>query len=385
MSSFINNPNDYGFIFYTSIFLLFISLYELKKKIKLNLKKEYILNILISSSIIVIIDYKSYLVLLFSSLLTFTFCKLKIKLSNILIYVTGTLIFLLVLTKYLLKIIPNEPIILIGFSFYFFRLISFIIESGRRNSHYLNVNIFEFLNYSFFLPLFFAGPIQRFHDFKKIRKEINNVKIYLIIFFLILAKIIIVDEIIEKQIIQSEFLSNLIVYNKFYFFYFNGFSNLFKGYLDLLIYTEISINLSKVMGYKITNNFNKPLLARNISEFWNRWHISLSSWVKDYINFPIFILTHSSIFSIFLSMFIIAIWHEVNLNWVLWGLSHSIALSLHHYYSKLNLSNFFYNHKKLTLIYKLLCNFTTISFVALVYNLVYNTANYNLVWQLFIS
>ena len=101
-------------------------------------------------------------------------------------------------------------------------------------------------------------------------------------------------------------------------------------YCDFSGYSDIAIGAAAILGFKIPLNFNKPFFATSPSDFWSRWHISLSSWVRDYLYFPL-ALKHrrfSSIAfpSLLFSMVVMGLWHGASWNFVIWGVFHGIFL-----------------------------------------------------------
>ena len=103
----------------------------------------------------------------------------------------------------------------------------------------------------------------------------------------------------------------------------------FHAYIDLLLYTEISKALAGILGFTNVDNFNRPLLASNISQFWQRWHLSLSNWTRDYVFFPMLIKTRRTWTSTYASMLMIGIWHSATPNWIVWALAHGTAINLY--------------------------------------------------------
>ena len=92
-------------------------------------------------------------------------------------------------------------------------------------------------------------------------------------------------------------------------------------------YSDIAVGCAKLFGVDLTENFNKPYSARSIKEFWNRWHISLSSWLRDYIYFPIGgsrVRTGRWVFNITLVFFVSGLWHGASYNFIIWGLLHAL-------------------------------------------------------------
>jgi D-alanyl-lipoteichoic acid acyltransferase DltB (MBOAT superfamily) len=107
-------------------------------------------------------------------------------------------------------------------------------------------------------------------------------------------------------------------------------------YYDFSGYTDIAIGSALLLGIKLPENFNRPYLALNISEFWRRWHISLSNWLRDYLYFSLPGLRSKwkwpTYFNLFVTMLIGGLWHGPNWTFVVWGALHGLALAVHHYF-----------------------------------------------------
>jgi alginate O-acetyltransferase complex protein AlgI len=104
-------------------------------------------------------------------------------------------------------------------------------------------------------------------------------------------------------------------------------------YFDFSGYTDMAIGLGQMLGFRFVENFNYPYISRSITDFWRRWHISLSSWFRDYVFYPLeFTRRRASRFrqqtNILLVFLLTGLWHGVTINFVLWGLIHGLALAL---------------------------------------------------------
>jgi alginate O-acetyltransferase complex protein AlgI len=108
-------------------------------------------------------------------------------------------------------------------------------------------------------------------------------------------------------------------------------------YLDFSAYSDLAIGASRMMGFKIMENFRWPILATNVSDFWQRWHISLTSWVTDYIYIPLGGNRHglfaAARYSL-IAMITIGAWHGMNLHFIAWGFYHAIFLILYRQWRK---------------------------------------------------
>jgi D-alanyl-lipoteichoic acid acyltransferase DltB (MBOAT superfamily) len=120
---------------------------------------------------------------------------------------------------------------------------------------------------------------------------------------------------------------------------YSGFENLMavygysiQIYCDFSGYTDIAIGLALWMGFRLHINFNSPYIATNITEFWHRWHISLSTWLKDYLYIPLGGNRKGKIrtyINLFLTMLIGGLWHGANLRFIIWGGLHGLYLAAH--------------------------------------------------------
>lgn len=99
------------------------------------------------------------------------------------------------------------------------------------------------------------------------------------------------------------------------------------AYIDFSAYSDIAIGLSRLFGYRIRENFNFPVFAENIREYWKRWHMSLSEWAFRNIYFPLLITTRNSYIPLFVTMMTIGFWHAFNLSWFSWALHHASGMS----------------------------------------------------------
>jgi alginate O-acetyltransferase complex protein AlgI len=99
-----------------------------------------------------------------------------------------------------------------------------------------------------------------------------------------------------------------------------------RAYFDLSAYTDLAIGFSALFGFRIMENFHLPFLQKNLGDFWRSWHISLSSWVRNNVYFPVFGLTRKPWLGLYASMLTMGLWHYVNLNWAVWGLYHGTGL-----------------------------------------------------------
>ena len=99
-----------------------------------------------------------------------------------------------------------------------------------------------------------------------------------------------------------------------------------RAYFDLSAYTDLAIGFSAMFGFRIMENFHLPFLQKNLGDFWRSWHISLSSWCRNNVYFPVFGLTRKAWLGLYASMLTMGLWHDVDLQWTAWGLYHGTGL-----------------------------------------------------------
>ena len=99
-----------------------------------------------------------------------------------------------------------------------------------------------------------------------------------------------------------------------------------RAYFDLSAYTDLAIGFSRLFGFRIMENFHFPFWSKNLSDFWRSWHISLSTWCRNNVYFPVFGLTRKTWLGLYASMITMGLWHYVDLNWLAWGLYHGTGL-----------------------------------------------------------
>jgi len=225
--------------------------------------------------------------------------------------------------------IPFLSILLpIGLSFHTFQAMSYTIEvyKGRQKAE-KNFGIYAL--YVMFYPQLVAGPIERpqnmlpqfyiKHHFD-INRTVEGLKIMLWGFF---KKVVIADSLaiyVNSVYAGSETHSGITLALATVFF-------AFQIYCDFSGYSDIAIGAAHIMGFKLMQNFNLPYFASSISEFWKRWHISLSTWFADYVYKPLGgnrVSTSRWLFNIFLVFTISGFWHGANWTFIVWGALHGL-------------------------------------------------------------
>ncbi len=224
-----------------------------------------------------------------------------------------------------------EQILLpVGISFYTFQTLGYSIEVYRGNIK-PERHFGTFALYVAFFPQLVAGPIERANRLlpqlkKRIHLDLGNIRKGLIFmawgFFL---KIVVADRLglyVDEAYSDPELYHGLPLALSAIFF---GF----QIYYDFSAYTAIAIGAAKTMGYDLMQNFNRPFFATSAMQFWNRWHISLTRWMLDYLYRPLKVtLKMSRLLAVFLVFFVIGLWHGANWTFVVWGMLNGLLLIL---------------------------------------------------------
>lgn len=227
----------------------------------------------------------------------------------------------------------------VGISFYTFQTISYTVDVYRDKIPPVK-NIIDFGFYVSFFPQLVAGPIVRASEFipQLYRKFNLTSREFGHATFLIIAGLI-------KKMIISDYISINFVDRVFDNpLSYSGFENLMATYgyalqiyCDFSGYTDIAIGLAMLLGFRLPINFNSPYKATSITEFWHRWHISLSTWLRDYLYIPLGGNKKGNArmyINLMITMLLGGLWHGANLKFVIWGGIHGVGLALHKLWSK---------------------------------------------------
>lgn len=228
---------------------------------------------------------------------------------------------------------PVEIFLPLGLSFYTFQAISYIADvyKGKFSMH---TSLLEYTFFLTFFPLLIAGPITRPETLIPQLKQKFPVDKYLVYSGLFL---------IISGILKKGFVADYIAqYNDWIFDDPDAFSGLevlmgvigytLQIYCDFSGYSDISIGLAALMGIKLLPNFNSPYQSLNISDFWHRWHIALSTWFRDYIYIPLGGNRKGRFrtgINNFITMLFAGWWHGASWMFIIWGTIHGIGLIIH--------------------------------------------------------
>lgn len=243
--------------------------------------------------------------------------------------------------------LPNFSLIMpIGISFFTFRLISYLIEIYRGRMEPTK-DFIAFASYIAFFPTLLSGPIDRPHTFMPQLDKKRSFDYLLAvdgcrqILWGLFKKLVLADNlaVFTNQAwgnIPGSSASTLLIAAIFYSF---------QMYTDFSGYSDIAIGTGKLLGFRITENFNYPFFATNVADFWRRWHISLTSWLTDYVFMPLNIRFRDwgkwgIILAIVINMILVGLWHGPNWTFALFGLYHGLL------FIPIILSGSFFKRKK---------------------------------------
>jgi len=130
-------------------------------------------------------------------------------------------------------------------------------------------------------------------------------------------------------------------------------------------YSDVAIGFGLLLGLRLPENFNHPFLARNIGDFWQRWHISVSSWCRDHVSFPLYASTRSAGLSALIAMLVLGLWHECSARYLLWGAYQGCGILIWQQWSALSNSFGWQKVAALQVFYGLIARFLTFNFVVI--------------------
>ncbi|MFI5205707.1 MAG: MBOAT family O-acyltransferase, partial [Candidatus Paceibacterales bacterium] len=222
-----------------------------------------------------------------------------------------------------LPITTLQLLLPIGLSFHTFQSLSYVIEVYRGNQK-AERNFGIYALYVMFYPQLVAGPIERpynlLHQFHEehtfdYQRVVDGLKLMAWGMF---KKVVIADRLalLVNQVYGNphDFSGPLLIIATFFF--------AFQIYCDFSGYTDIAIGAAQVMGFRLMDNFNRPYFSKSIAEFWKRWHISLSSWFRDYVYIPLGgnrVSDQRLYFNLSLTFLISGLWHGANRTCFVWG------------------------------------------------------------------
>ncbi|MCI5997709.1 MAG: D-alanyl-lipoteichoic acid biosynthesis protein DltB [Peptoniphilaceae bacterium] len=239
----------------------------------------------------------------------------------------------------------------LGISYITFKVIQILVEINDNMIE--KISFIDYISFMLFFPTISSGPIDRSRRFLKDIYDVKTKNDYLenlgqgfeYILQGVFYKLILSQVIFDKMALVSGRYKpvHLIIYMYLYGFYL---------FFDFAGYSLMAVGTSKIFGINTPMNFNKPFIAKDMKDFWNRWHISLSHWFRDFVfNRLVFKMFKDKIFksslvvamtAYIVDMVLMGIWHGISLSYLLYGIYHGILLALTEYFQK---TKFYKKHK----------------------------------------
>ena len=222
--------------------------------------------------------------------------------------------------------IINEGLIPLGISYYTFRCLHLVFE--RYRGRFAEISFREVVGYLFFLPTIVVGPIHRFGDYQR---DMHRLRLDPAFVWYGMERIL-------YGYVKIGFLANYVVNGYLggwqrgfpvnsapsaYLYIVQGGLNL---YLQFSGYADIAIGFACLLGFRVIENFNWPYLQKNLSDYWRNWHISLTSWCRDYVYTTVVSFVRSPAVGALTTLVVIGLWHELSFRFIVWGLYHGFGL-----------------------------------------------------------
>jgi len=225
-----------------------------------------------------------------------------------------------------------QPSLPIGISFYTFQIVSYCIDV-RRGDVKLQKNLLKFATYVTLFPQLVAGPIVRYADVEDViegngahSRNKNDISVSLtqgaVRFIVGLSKKVLIANVLGEFVAEVAAISHTqrgILLSWAY-----AAAVCLQLYFDFSGYSDMAIGLGKMLGFSFPENFNYPFIAKSVSEFWRRWHMTLGSWFRDYVYIPLGGNRKGTVrwlINILVVWLFTGLWHGAEWNFVLWGLS----------------------------------------------------------------
>ena len=227
----------------------------------------------------------------------------------------------------------KEVLLPIGISFFTFQKISYAVDVYRGENKRLT-SFLDYLMYIIMFPQLIAGPIVRYKDvhlqIKNFSQNAFDQKLHGLYRFIIgLSKKVFIANTFALIVAQVNALAIDDISTAEA--WIGALAYTFQIYFDFAGYSDMAIGLGLMLGFKFPENFNFPYLSKSISEFWKRWHITLGSWMRDYLYIPLGgnkVSTKRIYFNLVFVFLISGFWHGANWNFIVWGLFHGLFLVL---------------------------------------------------------
>ncbi len=353
--------NSFKFVIFFSLLFTLLTALELVKKrspCKKIARIQTILLLLFSYFSIFTADWRFCLCVFVATIWTFFLAKAIQNAKNKRTYLSIGIAFLLLMLGYFkytnfflssfssllgLSSVSLNIILPIGISFYSFTAIAYLLDVYWERYKAVN-NFLDFSLYIAFFPKMLSGPIVLGKDFFPQLQNYRGIKakaaaegIQIFVFGLF-KKIVLADRL---GVFVDDVFFAPVAYNTASVI-LAAISYSLQIYFDFSGYSDMAIGISKMIGFDFTPNFNLPYWAGSFSDFWKRWHISLSSWFQEYLYFPLGGSRKGkwrTCINLLLVMLVSGLWHGAGVTFLLWGLLYGIISSLEHLLRKKKASN----------------------------------------------
>jgi len=302
-------------------------------------KKVYVL-LMTSIGFLCICDFRFLLIALIESILGFCFGALLGKRNQKVFLFCGLFGVVILwglfrywhfLSDFCKSLDKFDIIVPLGISYYSFKIIGYLVDvyKGQCESE---KSLIKYMNYILFFPQIICGPIQRYQDFDNQLMEVienndveadDNIQGMMLILSGLFKKIVIADRLslyVNSVFGCPESYPALALWMAAFFY-------TIQIYCDFAGYSEIVMGLGKMMGVGCCENFKLPYFAYSIADFWRRWHISLSSWLRDYVYIPLGGNRQGIIrkyINVLLTFIVSGIWHGAGFAYIVWGIWHGM-------------------------------------------------------------
>ena len=348
---FFSGLNFWSLLIILSIPAIFLGIKEKKNKYYILFSSLVFCFLVYSKNINSLIYLVIFLIYEYMLIKLYLRLKIEKKCDKVSIFVILSL-FPLVISRILPILEIDYKFGFLGISYITFKVMQILVEI--KDNMIKEVNFIDYLSFMIFFPTLSSGPIDRSRRFiKDIEKTISKTE-YLdnlgkgIEYILqgLVYKIILSQLIFDKINIISEATyttKNLTIYMYLYGFYL---------FFDFAGYSLMAVGVSKIFGIDTPMNFNKPFLAKDMKDFWNRWHMSLSHWFRDFVfSRLVFAMFKKKFFksslttamvAYIVNMTLMGVWHGINFSYLLYGLYYGIILAITEYFQK---TKFYKNNK----------------------------------------
>lgn len=230
-----------------------------------------------------------------------------------------------------------EILVPVGLSFYAFQGLAYLVDAYR-GTVYRAHSLLDFMLFMAFFPKLLAGPICRSHDLlpqfaREEASEVPELSRAVALIATGLFKKVVLASILASRLVDDAFLApNHYAWHELLLAVYAYSVQL---YLDFSGYTDMARGLALLLGFRLPENFAYPYAATNLGEYWRRWHITFSTWLRDYVYFPLGGSRCSpprAYFNLFLTFLVCGIWHGSDWRFVLWGAAHGVGLVVYRAY-----------------------------------------------------